>query len=108
MITEHSIKLNLELPSAVVSRDMDVFYNPLMVSNRNIAILLLSSIENTQMNIADPLAGSGIRSLRFLKELKKDKINHLFLNDMKDNFKSTLKDAAKKNKVNLKQVTLGQ
>lgn len=83
LLTEHSIKLNIKLPKGDVSADMEVFYNPVMISNRNISILLLNSLENTEMNIVDHLAGSGIRSLRFLKELKKKKINHLFINDKK-------------------------
>lgn len=69
-----------------ISRKLPVFYNPLMKSNRDISILLLNSVENKNMNIADPLAGTGIRSLRFLKGLKTGKINHLFINDKKDDF----------------------
>ncbi len=65
---------------------MEVFYNPVMASNRNIAILLLNSVENENMNIASPLAGSGIRELRFLKELKPGKAKYIFVNDIKENF----------------------
>jgi len=109
LITEHSIKIKAELPK-VVSAEMEVFYNPVMVSNRNISILLLNSLEKTDLNIADPLAGSGIRSLRFLKELKKGKIKHLYVNDMKETFIQTFKDNAKLNKVKLdkNQVVLSQ
>ena len=70
-ITEHSIKLTIDLPPGDVHAGMEVFYNPIMGSNRSISILLLNTISNSQMNIAAPLAGSGIRSLRFLKELGK-------------------------------------
>ncbi len=89
---------------------MDVFYNPVMVSNRNISILLLNCLPHTQMNIVDPLAGSGIRSLRFLKELDKDKINHLFINDKKENFKKTFKTHLILNKISATQqklITIG-
>jgi len=106
LITEHSIKIKAEMPK-VVSQEMEVFYNPVMVSNRNISIQLLNSIEDTERNIADPLAGSGIRSLRFLKELKKGKIKQLFANDLKEYFFKTFKDNAQLNKVKLgKNVSL--
>ncbi len=71
LITEHSSKIKVSLPKKDVHSGMEVFYNPLMVSNRNISVLLLNSISNKKMNLALPLAGSGIRALRFLNELKK-------------------------------------
>ena len=85
---------------------MDVFYNPLMISNRNISILLLNSIPHTQINIADPLAGSGIRSLRFLKELKKDKIGKISLNDANKNFPATFNRHLKLNKISKKNLII--
>src|SRR3990167_1316165 len=109
-ITEHSITLNLALPEKTVHKKMEVFYNPVMASHRNISILLLNSISNIGMNIADPLAGSGIRSLRFMKELKKGKINQLFVNDKKENFKKTFKKGCTINKISLlmqKKMTIG-
>ena len=57
-----------------ISKEMEVFYNPVMKLNRDISILLLNSIDNNNMQIALPLTGSGIRGLRFLKELKKNKM----------------------------------
>ncbi|MEK6939204.1 MAG: hypothetical protein AABX31_00600, partial [Nanoarchaeota archaeon] len=86
IITEGSCKIKVELPPKDVHAQMEVFYNPVMASNRNIAILLLNSIENEKMNIASPLAGSGIRELRFLKELKPEKVQNIFVNDLKENF----------------------
>jgi len=85
---------------------MEVFYNPLMASHRNIAILLLNSLPHKGMNVADPLAGSGIRSLRFSKELKKGKINHIFVNDMKENFPAVFKKNLNLNQVNAKNITV--
>ncbi len=88
MITENSIKINVA-KSNKISASMPVFYNPQMESNRSVSILLLNSLAKKKMNIALPLAGSGIRALRFLAELKKDTINHIFVNDKKENFKKT-------------------
>ena len=106
LIQEHSISLKLTLPQKDVHAKMDVFYNPLMASNRNISILLLNSLPNTKMNLADPLAGSGIRSLRFLKELKKGKINTIFVNDVKDNFSKVFTTNCKENKIPTKMINL--
>lgn len=99
LITEHSIILNLASASPQITRQMETFYNPLMKSNRNIAILLLNSVKLKEMNLADPLAGSGIRSLRFLKELKPGKINHLFVNDMKERFPKVFNENMALNKI---------
>jgi tRNA (guanine26-N2/guanine27-N2)-dimethyltransferase len=86
LITENNIQIKATLPEKDPTKKQEVFYNPLMESNRNISIVLLNSISNKKMNIALPLAGSGIRGLRFLKELKKGKIETLHFNDKKDNF----------------------
>src|SRR3989344_6034654 len=99
IITEHSCRIKVELPSKDVHAQMEVFYNPVMASNRNIAILLLNSVENEQMNIASPLAGSGIRELRFLKELKQGKVQTIFANDLKENFPKVMAENMKLNNV---------
>src|SRR3989344_2356750 len=98
LIQEHSIKIKADMPK-VVTEKMEVFYNPIMASNRNISILLLNSIENKEMNLTDPLAGSGIRSLRFLKELKRNKIKHLYVNDMKEGFEEVFEENLRLNKI---------
>ena len=64
-----------------VSKDLPVFYNPVMKTNRDISILLLRAIDNTDMQICDPMAGTGIRAIRFLKELPKSKIKTIVIND---------------------------
>lgn len=95
IITEGSCTIKVELPPGDVHAQMEVFYNPIMASNRNIAILLLNSVENEKMNIASPLAGSGIRELRFLKELKPGKIQNIFVNDIKENFPKVIAENLK-------------
>ncbi len=107
-IAEHSVSLSVKLPPGPVHRGMETFYNPLMISNRNIAVLLLNSISSKSMNMADPLAGSGIRSLRFLRELNQGKINHLFINDMKENFEAVFHQSLKLNGLKPKNVSIFQ
>ncbi|MBW3015207.1 tRNA (guanine(26)-N(2))-dimethyltransferase [Candidatus Woesearchaeota archaeon] len=64
-----------------ISKKLTVFYNPDMELNRTISILLLNSINLTNLRIALPLAGSGIRGIRFLLELNKNKIQEIHFND---------------------------
>ena len=99
---EHSAKIKASSASKDVNKKMEVFFNPVMVSNRNISILLLNNIENENMNIALPLAASGIRGIRFLTELKKDKMANLFVNDNKPDFPKTFQDNLKLNNIKKK------
>lgn len=64
-----------------ISKKMGVFYNPAMCLNRDISVLLLNSIGKNSLQIADPLAATGVRSIRFLKELGKNKIKNISIND---------------------------
>ena len=87
--------IRLKIPKAEkISKDMGVFYNPVMSMNRDISILLLNSINKVNLQIADPLAATGVRSVRFLKELDKSKIKDIYINDYS-------KDAVKLIKHNL-------
>ena len=78
-----------------VSKDLPVFYNAVMELNRTLSILLLNSLNKHLMQIALPLSGTGIRGLRFMRELKADKIRNISFNDnskeavklIKQNFK---------------------
>ena len=80
MITEGKARLNVKTEKTV-SRKLSVFYNPAMKLNRDVSVLLLGSLENREMRIADPLAASGVRSIRFLLELDKPKVKKVFVND---------------------------
>jgi len=44
------------------TKDMDVFYNPVMKTNRDISVAIISMFKPKR--IADPLAGCGIRGIR--------------------------------------------
>ena len=92
LITEQTTKIKATLPKRDANKKQEVFYNPMMKSNRNISIVLLNSISNKGMGLALPLAGSGIRGLRFLKELKKGKLDCLYLNDKKENFVENIEE----------------
>ena len=80
IVNEGSIRL--KIPKAEkISKEMGVFYNPVMSLNRDISILLLNSVNKNNMQIADVLAATGVRSIRFLKELRKNKIKKIYIND---------------------------
>lgn len=84
-----------------ISKEMPVFYNPVMKLNRDISVLLLNSIEKKNMQIALPLAATGIRGIRFLLELKKSKIMNLSFNDKSSEAVKLIKSNLKLNKIKL-------
>lgn len=82
-----------------ISKGLEVFYNPVMKLNRDVCILLLNSVKQSNLNIADVLAGSGIRSVRFAKELKKGKISCIHANDSSSKALNAIKKNARLNNV---------
>jgi len=87
-----------------ITTKMPVFYNPAMKLNRDISVLVLDSIEENNLLIADPLAGSGIRSIRFLLELDKNKIKKIYINDYSKNAIRYLKKNVSLNKIKKNKV----
>lgn len=81
-ITEGKIKLRAYHESKI-SKKLPVFYNPIMKLNRDISILVLKA-NKQRMNIALPLAGSGVRGVRFLKEAEKY-VEKIYFNDYNEN-----------------------
>ncbi len=89
-ITEGSIvltvpKLSLFAKGTVeyIPSKAPVFYNPLMALNRDLAVLVLRVYQRKvghQLNICDPLAGCGVRGLRFAREV--DEVERVVLNDI--------------------------
>jgi tRNA (guanine26-N2/guanine27-N2)-dimethyltransferase len=60
-----------------------VFYNPKMKLNRDIAVLVLRVFQRNldrPIRVAEPLAGCGIRGIRFAKEVSN--IESVYLNDL--------------------------
>jgi tRNA (guanine26-N2/guanine27-N2)-dimethyltransferase len=72
MIREGKVLLKVEVPK-VVSSEMPVFYNPTMVVNRDISLLIVWAMEGEELVVCDPMGASGVRSLRFLLEVPKVK-----------------------------------
>ena len=97
-------KARIKTYTGKISKELPVFYNPIMRFNRDIAILLLDSIDKNKLQIADPLAGTGIRSIRFLLELKKNKIKNISINDNNPKSVKSIKDNLKLNKLKTKNI----
>lgn len=99
-ITEGKTKIKI-FEEHKISKELPVFYNPLMKLNRDLSILLLNSIENTNMQIGDPMAGTGVRAVRFLTELNEGKIKLIKINDYSDKAVEVIKENIEKNKENI-------
>ncbi len=84
-----------------ISKKLPIFYNPVMKFNRDLSLVLLKSLKRPGLRIADPLAGSGVRSLRFLKELPKNQIKEIHINDIKKDFLKIVKLNLGKNRLKL-------
>jgi len=100
-ITEGKAVLTIT-PADIPSKKQEVFYNPMMKLNRDLSILLLNTIGKKDMQIALPLAGSGIRGIRMLKELKQGIIKSIEFNDQSEEAISSIITALKTNKIPVK------
>jgi len=105
IIQEGKAKIKISKESKI-SKKLPVFYNPVMKNNRDLSVLVLNSIPDKNLNVCLPLAGSGIRGLRFLLELKKNKMQTLFINDYKEDFYDIIKENFSLNKLPYKEVIL--
>ncbi|MBD3249808.1 hypothetical protein GF336_07210 [Candidatus Woesearchaeota archaeon] len=75
-------KAKIKVPAEEkISKELPVFYNPVMEFNRTVSVLMLKAVANRNIQAALPLGGTGVRGVRFLKELPKSKIKGLWIND---------------------------
>jgi tRNA (guanine26-N2/guanine27-N2)-dimethyltransferase len=82
-----------------ISKKLPVFYNPLMAFNRDLSITLLASLKRTGLKIGDPLAGTGVRSIRFLTELPAGTVESVWMNDHNPQFPRLVKESLMLNDV---------
>ena len=102
VITESSVKIDLKAWENKITKKLEVFYNPVMKFNRDCSILILNAYGKKDLQIGMPLSGSGIRGIRFLKELKKGKIKEINFNDYKEDFEKVLEKNLKLNNISKK------
>ena len=98
-ITEASATIKIP-EETKISKQMEVFYNPRMKANRDLTIAVLNAWEKNNLQIADPFAASGIRTIRILKECKKEKVESIWLNDHSPDAIQQIKENLKQNKLN--------
>lgn len=101
IINEGAIRLKAP-KTEKISKEMEVFYNPIMSLNRDISILLLNSVDKDGMQIADILAATGVRSIRMLKELNNGKIKKIYINDFDKKSVELIKQNLRLNKIQYK------
>ncbi len=77
-----------------ISKELDVFYNPLMKLNRDISLLVIKSFFKQPIIFCDPMGASAIRELRFLKTIPEcfekiiiGDISQRAIDEMQKNFK---------------------
>jgi tRNA (guanine26-N2/guanine27-N2)-dimethyltransferase len=92
-------RAKLKVFTGKISKELPVFYNPVMRFNRDVSVLLLNSIDKRDMQIGLPLAGSGVRGIRFLLELGKGKIENVYFNDISKKAVEMIKENLKLNKI---------
>jgi len=95
-------KARIKIAKGKITSKLPIFYNPIMKFNRDISILLLNSINKNNLQIALPLSGTGVRGIRFLLELKKNKIKNISFNDNNKNFLKIIRTNLRLNKIKKK------
>ncbi|MFW5746177.1 MAG: tRNA (guanine(10)-N(2))-dimethyltransferase [Nanoarchaeota archaeon] len=87
-------------PADMATRRMPVFYNPIMKENRDVSVAMLRSAFSggDAVRIGLPLAGSGIRALRFSLELPQEMVAGIWANDMSDTAVAVMKEQVELNR----------
>ncbi len=100
-INEGSAKLNIPDPKKYkLDAKSPAFYNPTMISNRDISILLLKVFfGNKKFNALDLLSATGARAIRIKKEIPQSVV---WANDAKESAFALIKENAKLNKLKIK------
>ena len=104
MIQEGKARIVGELPQQI-SRKLEVFYNPVMAHNRDIAVSIINAW-GKKIQVADLLAASGVRAIRLLKECKN--VRFVAANDCNKSAFSAMKKNFAKNKVSKSRFSFKQ
>src|SRR3989338_5540896 len=98
-------KATIRVPTAkIVSADLPVFYNPAMEHHRSTTIWLLQALKRKKLQVGLPLAGSGVRGIRFFKELPSNMVKSISFNDRNIQAVWSIKNNLKLNKISLKKM----
>jgi len=97
-------KAILEHHEGTVSKELPVFYNPDMKFNRDLSIHVINSIDKENMTLAFPMAGTGIRPLRFILESNQGKIAKVYMNDLSKDAIKHIKKQFKRNSLSWRKL----
>eukprot|EP00922_Rhytidocystis_sp_ex-Travisia-forbesii_P058343 GHVS01086245.1.p1 GENE.GHVS01086245.1~~GHVS01086245.1.p1 ORF type:complete len:331 (-),score=25.34 GHVS01086245.1:789-1781(-) len=96
-----------------IEKTANVFYNPAQVINRDLSILAIQAFHNITKHkhtgdepylgftVVEPLAATGLRSLRYLAEL--DCVRHVVAGDLDPNAVAKIRTNAKLNSINTEE-----
>ncbi|MBN1160208.1 MAG: tRNA (guanine(10)-N(2))-dimethyltransferase [Candidatus Diapherotrites archaeon] len=88
------------------SFEAPVFYNPKMEFSRDVSVCMISSyqkLNHYKLRIADPLAGTGIRGIRYANEI--ENVEKVWVNDLDEFSVKVIKENVKSNKLNNVEVS---
>ncbi|MDI6690569.1 MAG: tRNA (guanine(10)-N(2))-dimethyltransferase [Candidatus Bathyarchaeota archaeon] len=91
----------VKTPSEYAPSKAPVFYNPLMELNRDIAVLALQTYQKTvnrKIVVCEPLAGCGVRGIRFASEV--EGVKKVLINDINEKAFQLAKANVQMNKLN--------
>lgn len=100
LITEGKAKIWIPKRRDVLPSRLPVFYNPVMELNRDVAVLALQAFQRSlgrETDVCEPLAGCGVRGVRFALEV--EGIKHVFLNDINQKAATLAEKNARENGV---------
>lgn len=101
IINEGLIQINIP-EFEKVSSEAPVFYNPVMELNRDLSVLALNTFQkelNKNIDICDAFGGSGIRGIRYSKEV--NDVSRVLVNDIDSTSIEFIKINAELNDVNI-------
>lgn len=82
VVTEGKVALTSVKTPSVPTKDMEVFYNPVMQDNRDVSIQMVRWLtRHRPVSVGLPLAGSGVRGVRFAVEIGKKNFKSICMND---------------------------
>lgn len=86
-----------------ISKNLKVFYNPVMKLHRDISLLVLKTYFDKKILFCDPMVASGIRELRYLKSIP-EIFDKLVLGDISREAIKNCKKNFRKNKISKRKV----
>ena len=88
-----------------ISKELKVFYNPVMKLNRDISLLVIANYFEKPIKFCDPMAASGIRELRFIRTIP-TKFSELVVGDISKTAIKNIRKNFRANKLPTKKLTL--